>query len=120
MIVDHGTITEEEVYKLAGERSQNCIKVNIRYEEGMNGEGIWAVCCTPEDRALWADDKSHGKSFFVYIMNDPICPDIKFRSKVECLTNGGQRPYSKEISGKDGKDAYDGVRGHLAGHGQQS
>jgi hypothetical protein len=92
-------------------RTELC-KVNLRYEEGENGEGIWALPCAEEDTTLaWGDSK--GEVFYVYLCNDPICTDVKYGSKVACLTNGVKRAYSQELSSPEGVEASARVRNEL-------
>lgn len=98
MIEDHGIGKPELVQERAGDDCKNAFKVNLRYKEGVNGEGIWAVGCTDADNAKQQDDASKGESFFVYLLNDPVHPGLKWGSKIECVTNGDSRPYSRGIA----------------------
>jgi hypothetical protein len=100
MIIDHGQATEAVVMQAAGPNFSKASKVNLRYEEGENGEGIWAAPCTDADRAVY-EGPTVGASFFVHLLNAPLNSDVRWGSKVECLTNGELRPYSKEIASND-------------------
>lgn len=107
MIKEHGIGSEEEI-EAAGAVS-GLVKVNLRYIPGENGEGIWAVPCTEPDKATYSET-TIGNSFFVYLMNTPICQSLHLGSKIECLTNGHKRPYSKEIADKSESDYYESVK----------
>jgi hypothetical protein len=113
MIKDHGGLSEQEMFEAMEARRNELCKVNLRYEDGENGEGIWALPCAKEDETLaWGDSK--GGVFYVYLCNEPICVDVVFGSKVACLTNGTNRPYSQELSSPEGKAAYQIVLAGLA------
>lgn len=106
MIIDHGGLQEAEMFKVSEERAKHLCKVNLRYKDGENGEGIWAIPCTEADVALYEGD-TIGQTFYVWLCNDPICPDVRYGSKVACLTNGGSRPYSLELSSPKGLVKYE-------------
>jgi hypothetical protein len=105
MITDHGGLAKEAMLVEEKRRRHELFKVNLRYEEGENGEGIWALPCTDEDSALWRGETS-GQVLYVWLCNDPICKDVLYGSKVACLTNGTKRPYSQELSSPEGREAY--------------
>ena len=112
MIMSDELIPEEEMsLKMAARRDDLC-KGNLRYEEGTNGEGIWILPCTPHDVELWKDDDSEGRVLLAWLCNNPICPDVKFGSKVTFITNGGHRPYSLGISSSSVE--YEEVRKRLS------
>jgi hypothetical protein len=81
----------ETIQKLFGH-----IKVNLPDKVGStNGEGIWAVPCTEQDAKLARDDASKGNMISVWAANGSYYyPDITVGSKVQCLTNGSDRPYA--------------------------
>jgi hypothetical protein len=109
MIQVHGKATDEEL------DGKNCVgwnapvKVNIRYKEHTtNGEGIWARACTEEDAKTYGSSKA-GLEFFVFLLNNPICPDVKYGDKIKCRTTGKDtRPISAEVSSSE--EEYNSVK----------
>lgn len=76
------------------------LKVNLcRENEGINGEGVWAVPLTEEDNkiAMSEDPNDAGKKFTVVIMNQPIYDDwesIGWGGEVVAQNNGSLRPFA--------------------------
>lgn len=110
-------LPEEEMFRRQDARRMDLIKVNLRYEQGVNGEGIWALPCTEEDLRRARDDKSLDEDIFVWLCNDPVCKDVLFGSKVRCLSNGRQRPFSAEIASPEAREAYNKVAVALSRRG---
>jgi len=56
------------------ERCGGRIKVNLARGDAArgNGEGVWAVCASPEDAAIYNDESTLSRKFKVYLQNDPI------------------------------------------------
>ena len=50
-----------------------------------------------------------GHTMYAWLCNEPICPDVRFGSKVAFTTNGSHRPYSQELSSPKGREAYQRV-----------
>lgn len=69
-----------------------CIKVNILHDEdGGGGEGIWAICCTPEDRAIY-DADTEGDKLSVYMCNAALIGQPSYGLKATFVTRGSKRP----------------------------
>jgi hypothetical protein len=105
----HGKATKEEL----DNQNVELFKINIRYEEKTkNGEGIWARACTAEDAEIHSSAKA-GLEFYVFLLNDPICPDVLYGDKIKCITAGANtRHVSAEVSSS--RKEYDRVREELA------
>ena len=115
---DMGIGDKEEILRLAGADMHNSIKVNLRYEPGQNGEGVWAVPCSEADDAVYANDNTEERVFYVYLLNDPICPGLQWGSKLACYTNGQNRPYSVDIA--DDRTTYDAACSGLTARGARA
>ena len=98
MIQVHGKATKAQLKESSRVDWATPFRVNIRYEEKTtNGEGIWARACTEEDAKIYDNHKA-GLEFFVFLLNNPICPDVKHGDKIKCRTTGDTRPVSAEVS----------------------
>lgn len=111
MIKVHESLEKEELLEQSEQRRPTLRKANLRYEEGENGEGIWVLPCTPADVALMDDDTSVGESVYAWLCNNPLCPDVQYGSKVEFVSNGKKRPYSREIASS--AEQYDAMKERL-------
>lgn len=116
MIEVHGHGTKKELDEKTWVGWAVPFMVNIRYKEKTtNGEGIWARACTEEDAKAYSSPKA-GIEFFVYLLNSPICPDIKHGDKIKCKTTGADtRPVSAEVSSSERE--YLKVKAALSGRG---
>ena len=65
-------------------------KVNIVHEDGMR-EGVWAVCCTKKDKALY-DADTHGDPIEVYLANHAMIGGPSWGLKFKVTSNGSDRP----------------------------
>lgn len=73
------------------------IKVNLpatlQDHASGNGEGIWAVPATKHDADLARGDDNVGETITVYADNgSAYYPDVTYRSKILCTTQGPNRP----------------------------
>lgn len=95
MIIVHSRMPRDQALALPQGRM---IKVNLRKSAFANtGEGIWAY---PTHGRHWEDardDNSHGVEIRVFLCNDPYCTDVQYGDEITCITNGRDRPYSKEV-----------------------
>ena len=57
-----------------------------------NGEGVWAMPLTPDDRAIYKDDSAVGKKFQVIILNDALTYPIEWGSIITVESRGDDRP----------------------------
>lgn len=65
-------------------------KVNIIHEDGMN-EGVWAVCCTKKDKAIY-DGDTDGDTFNVYLANHALIGGPSWGLKFKVTSSGLNRP----------------------------
>ena len=76
------------------------LKVNLYRgnDDHGNSEGIWAACASPEDRAVYEDEKGCGQRFKVYLCNQPIdnWHDAGWGCPVIVTTFGEARPCAFE------------------------
>lgn len=114
MIQVHGHGSKKELNEKSWVGWAVPCKINIRYKKNtISGEGIWARPCTEEDSKAYDSSKA-GVEFFVYLLNSPICPDVKHGNKIKCKTTGADtRPVSAEVASSEKE--YADVKNQLMG-----